>query len=64
MGEVKEIDAPASAEEVCHFIHSSRWMSNSILDFNKSGQPFNDIVENAYANRGKWKKSALQQMYL
>lgn len=64
MEAIQKMEAPINASELCQFVHCCRWMCNSIPNFHQKIQPLNEILEAAYKQAGRRKKSALKNIML
>lgn len=49
-----------TADEVCQFLHCSRWMSCCIPDFHLKSQSLSEILEDAYKQTGRRSKMDLK----
>lgn len=58
------MEEPLTASDLYQSIHCCRLMSNCVPDFHKRIQPLNDVLEKAYEQAGKRKKTALRNIML
>ena len=61
---LRAMDVPRTADEVCEFVHSCRWMSLSIPDFARRVEPLVELLEKAYAKSGRRTKRSIKNISL
>jgi len=61
---LKHISLPQTAGELCEYVHCLRWMSRSIPDFVRVSAPLQEILERAYALKGKRTRRSIQRIPL
>ncbi|CAN8072128.1 unnamed protein product [Agarophyton chilense] len=61
---LRDMHEPQTADELCGFIHRSRWMETAIFSFEKRSAPLNAVLEEAYKKAGRRKKRAIKGIAL